>query len=139
METDSKSQEWNGIFFVSVTLKELGLRKLLGHRVGEICLNRIPCSHKDFVVVGNHGIQEVALDYCGCETAVHPVKQLLRHRLFPATTSNPQTAATFTCLERFHLESFEGKLTVFEFYHSLRRGTDNSGVDPPKVGSSSLI
>lgn len=89
----------------------------------------------DFVVLGNHGIHEVCICFCACERAVHPVKQLLRHRLWPATTSHPKTAATFTCLERFQLESFEGKLTVFEYYHSLLRGTDNTGVNPPRVSS----
>lgn len=124
-------QQWNGTYFDCVSLKSLGLSKQLNHRDGDICLNYQ--QHDDFVILGNYAINEVSIRFCCCELAIHPVKQLLRHRLWPATTSAPKTAATFSCLERFQLESFEGKLTVFEYYHSLLRGTDNTGVRPPRV------
>lgn len=135
--TDFLVQKWNGTFFENTSLKDLGLHKQLNHRDGQICLNFD--QHDDFVILSNHGIHEVSIRFCACESALHPVKQLLRHRLWPATTTNPKTAATFNCLERFQLESFEGKLTVFEYYHSLLRGTDNTGVRPPRVSLLSFL
>lgn len=63
------------------------------------------------------------------------VKQLLRARLFPATVTDPKTAATFNVLEQYHKLSFESKASAFEFYHSLARLSDNIGIDPPKVSN----
>jgi hypothetical protein len=85
--------------------------------------------------VDNSGIHEVALDFCGCGTMQTHVKQLLRARLFPATVTDPKTAATFRVLEQFHLLSFESKASAFEFYQALARLSDNVGIDPPKVSS----
>ncbi|KAG2107820.1 hypothetical protein DEU56DRAFT_920537 [Suillus clintonianus] len=55
-------------------------------------------------------------------------KQLLRMRWYPATVSEPRTAATFTVLQHFHILSFESKVSAYEFYQSLARRTDNSGL-----------
>lgn len=105
----------------------------LNHPHNQPCLNPIAATNNDFIVIDNHGIHEISLDFCGCEAECDKTIQLLRHRMFPATVSNPKTAATFNCLERYHLECLEGKVTAFEFYHSLVRGTDNTGVTVPKV------
>lgn len=59
--------------------------------------------------------------------------QLLRTRLYPATVQNPATASTFRTLERFHLLSFESKCSAYEFYHSLSRETDNTGLYQTRV------
>jgi hypothetical protein len=66
-------------------------------------------------------------------------KQLLRERLFPATTTDPKTAATFSVLEQFHLLSFESKVSAFEFYQGLSRLSDNVGIDPPKVSYNLIV
>ncbi|KAG1800650.1 hypothetical protein EV424DRAFT_1474814 [Suillus variegatus] len=123
---------WNGKFFQSVTLKTLGLRVQLGHMPGERCYNAQPVSCDEFTVIGAHGIHDVAVDFCRCETAQICYKQLLRVRWFPATTTDPQTAATFSILELFHLLSFESKVSSYEFYHSLARRSDNTGTLPIK-------
>ncbi len=83
-----------------------------------------------------HGVHEVGLDFCGCESAMSSVTQLLRHRLYPATSTNPQTAATFRLLETFHLLSGQSKISAFEFYLTLARKSDNTGTQPPKVSRS---
>ncbi|KAG1868670.1 hypothetical protein F4604DRAFT_1927220 [Suillus subluteus] len=125
-------QMWNGKFFQSVTLKNLGLRVQLGHTPGERCYNAQPVSCDKFTVIDAHGIHDVAVDFCGCETAQIRYKQLLRVRWFPATTADPRTAATFSILELFHLLSFESKVSSYEFYHSLARRSDNTGTSPIK-------
>ncbi|KAL0948676.1 hypothetical protein HGRIS_010477 [Hohenbuehelia grisea] len=72
------------------------------------------------------------MSFCVCEKAKHHTVQLLRRRFYPATSEQPRSAATLNVLYRFQLESFEGKTNTFNFYHSLVRGTDNTGVSDIK-------
>jgi hypothetical protein len=124
---------WNGSFFQRITLKSLGVRIQLGHNSGDKCYNPVPSTGEDFIVIGLDGIHEIALDFCGCASAQVWYKQLLRVRWYPATISEPRTAATFTVLQNFHLLSFKSKVSAYEFYHSLARRTDNSGLSKIKV------
>ncbi|KAG1856516.1 hypothetical protein C8R48DRAFT_749130 [Suillus tomentosus] len=121
-------EKWNGLFFERISLKKLGLRVQLGHNPGNHCLNPRPSSGNDFVVIDVNGIHEIGLDFCECETAQIHYKQLLRARWYPATTTDPQTAATFGVLRLYHLLSFESKVSAYEFYHSLARCSDNTGL-----------
>ncbi|KAF5375506.1 hypothetical protein D9615_009182 [Tricholomella constricta] len=130
---------WNGSFFKKASLKSLGLRIQLGHRVGEACSNPKPAFANDFVVVHVNGIHEVALDFCDCQTAQLHFIQLLRFRWFPATVTQPKSAATFSVLKHFHLLTFESKASSFEFYNALARLTDNVGVDKVKDHYSAFM
>ena len=121
------------MFFERTTLKKIGLRVQLGHRVGEQCSNPSPAAGDDFVVVDGNGIHEVGLDYCSCEKAQDAITQLLRVRWYPATTTAPKSAATFNVLEFFQLLSFESKASVFEFYYTLMRRTNNTGISTDPV------
>ncbi|KAF8170553.1 hypothetical protein BJ912DRAFT_933216 [Pholiota molesta] len=125
--------KWNESYFEKTSLKSLGLRKQLGHPRGEPCRNPISCSGDDFVVLHSNGIHEIGLDFCGCgsDTQLHTV-QLLRARLFPATVTNPKTAATMEVLDLFEILSYESKMSAFQFYYSLSRLTDNTGMRTPK-------
>lgn len=96
--------------------------------MGECCINPTTCTNDDFVVLDGNGIHEVGLNFCGCTKAQDHTKQLLRARWFPATVQQPKTAATFNCLELFHLLKFKSKSSVFEFYNTLSRLTDNTGI-----------
>ncbi|KAI0740331.1 hypothetical protein C8Q76DRAFT_568472, partial [Earliella scabrosa] len=120
-------------YFSRVSLKALGLYVQLGHEVGEGCINSKTSWGDDFVVLDIFGIHEVRVRYCACERALPAHIQLLRARWFPATSVNPKTAASFHLLESFHLLSTQSKLSGYEFYISLSRRTDNTGVTPPKV------
>jgi hypothetical protein len=55
-------------------------------------------------------------------------QQLLRARLFPATVDMPNTAATFRCLEHYQMLSFESKISIYEYYNTLSRMVDNTGL-----------
>ncbi|KAG1856534.1 hypothetical protein C8R48DRAFT_608216, partial [Suillus tomentosus] len=123
-------EEWNGLFFQRIKLKTLGLRVQLGHTPSDRCYNPRPSKGDDFVVIDINGIHEIGLDFCGCETAQVRYKQLSRARWYPATTTEPQTGATFNVLEHFHLLSYESKISAYEFFHGLARRTDNSGLSP---------
>lgn len=119
---------------MTVSLKELGLRIQLGHRVGEKCVNPDRSTEDEFVVLDHGGIHTVCLDFCGCgkHTQSHTT-QLLRVGWFPASVKNPRTAATFRLLSTFELLSYESKISTFEFYQALARLTDNTGMKKPKV------
>ncbi|KAJ7223872.1 hypothetical protein B0H12DRAFT_1205345 [Mycena haematopus] len=91
-----------------------------------------PAIADDFVIIDVHGVHQVALDYCGCGQGGHPTRQLLRAQLWPATTTNPKTAATFAVLRQYQLFSFESKCSALEFYQSLARQTDNLGMNRRK-------
>ncbi|KAJ7253593.1 hypothetical protein C8J57DRAFT_1519322 [Mycena rebaudengoi] len=127
-------QVWTGEFFSRTTLRALGLRMQLGHWEGSDHRCALPTPVRDdrFVIMDEHGIHQVSVDFCGCGTGGSHNTQLLRSGLYPATTTNPRTAATLTVLRVFHLLSFESKCSSYEFYHTLARESDNSGLDPPQ-------
>ncbi len=107
----------------------------LGHRPGNRCYNPITASGDAFVVLDLHGIHQIGLDFCGCKGTVPTISQLLRHRWFPATSSDPRTAGTFRLLETFHLLSGQSKVSAFEFYTTMARKSDNTGTGQVKVSS----
>ncbi|KAG2097772.1 uncharacterized protein F5147DRAFT_747450 [Suillus discolor] len=123
---------WNGTSFQVTTLKALGVCFQLGHPIGIRCINPMSASNNDFVILDCNGVHEVRLDFCGCESAQPHITQLLRVCLFPSTTTDPKSAATFRVLEYFQMLSFESKASVWEFYNTVARLTDNMGIWVPK-------
>ena len=65
-------------------------------------------------------------------------QQLLRRRLFPATTTDPQTTSTFTLLESAHILSVQSKLSLYDLYISLKTLTDATHVPDVKVRTQCL-
>ncbi|KAG1750318.1 hypothetical protein EDD22DRAFT_785234, partial [Suillus occidentalis] len=124
---------WCDEYFHPIKLKQLSLRVKLGHSTGQPCYNPKPAYDNDFTVIDIHGIHEIALDFCNCEQASSHYKQILHTCWFPATSTDPRTAATFTVLEHFHLLSFESKVSAFKFYHCIACRSDNTGINPIKV------
>ncbi|KAJ7891640.1 hypothetical protein B0H14DRAFT_2560696 [Mycena olivaceomarginata] len=125
-------EKWNGESFERCTLKSLGVRIQLGHALGVLCPNPEKAWGDDFVIISSHTIDEVGLDYCNCSTAQSKHVQLLRMRLYPATGTNPRSAATFSALRRFAHMTFESKCSGYKFYNSLARETNNTGSDPSR-------
>lgn len=133
------SQRWNGAFFERIALKNLGLRIQLGHCIGEVCPLPSPVSGDAFIVIDSHGVHNVSLDFCGCGIHGTMVQQLLRRQLYPATVSNPTTAATFRALHHFQLLSFESKCSAHQYFQTLLRETDNTGIHPTKVRCQNFV
>ncbi|KAG0695048.1 hypothetical protein DFH29DRAFT_985048 [Suillus ampliporus] len=106
-------EHWNGYYFEDTTLKCLGLRIQLGHAV--------------------------ALDFCECLCAQSHATQILRARLYPATCSDPKSAATFRLLQHFQMLTFESKASTFEYWQTLAHLTDNTGIKPCKDRYESLL
>ncbi|KAF8834341.1 hypothetical protein BDN67DRAFT_1048589 [Paxillus ammoniavirescens] len=125
-------QQWNGAFWNSVTLRDLGLRIQLGHKSGQICSNPLKAYTDTFIVIDTLGIHVVSLDFCNCEKLEALTQQLLCMSWFPATPTHPRTAATFRLLTQFHLISLESKISAYEFYNALSRLVNNMGLMPAK-------
>ncbi|KAJ7051468.1 hypothetical protein C8F01DRAFT_1339499 [Mycena amicta] len=123
-------QRWTGLHFERCTLKDLGLRIQLGHwhECDRACPLPIHSAGDDFVLVDVHGVYEVGLDFCGCSSSGSMTTQLLRAGYYPATTTNPRTAATFRVLRHYEFSFYEAKSGVYEYYYSIARLTDNSGL-----------
>jgi hypothetical protein len=134
-QTHVACQEWNGSFFKRLYLRDLGLRIQLNHSPGTICQWRT-AGHKNFVVLHTNGIHLVNIDFCGCSPTVSNRHQLLRISWWPATPLEPQTCATFTLLNQFHLLSLQGKTSAFDFYRSLEYISENYGLEKLPVSDT---
>ncbi|KAI0038301.1 hypothetical protein FA95DRAFT_1505875 [Auriscalpium vulgare] len=126
------TERWNGTFFERSPLSSLGLRLQLCHTPGMKCGSLSP-ARDDFVVLHTNGVHKVKVDYCGCglSTGLERRQQFMRSGLWPATVVDPQTAATFACLDTFQQLSLQGKLSGYDFYKSLEILTDGSGLSVP--------
>ncbi|KAF7300835.1 hypothetical protein MKEN_01309400 [Mycena kentingensis (nom. inval.)] len=125
-----RAEEWNGQYFVTRSLKSLGLRVQLGHshESANQCIAPAPAPGDDFVVVDFNGVHEIALDFCGCYSSGTHTQQLLRAGLFPSTSRNARTAATILVLRHWHLTFLESKCSVYDYFYTLARQTDNTGL-----------
>ncbi|KAG2029310.1 hypothetical protein BDR03DRAFT_881153 [Suillus americanus] len=129
---------WNSQHFEDTNLRDLGLQVQLGHPPGERCCNP-SLVHNDFVVLDINGVHNITLHFCECQTAQSRTMQLLRMHWFPATTLDPKTTATFRLLHHFHVLSFESKASTFEYWQTLARLTNNTGINPPKDRYNALL
>ncbi|KAJ6527923.1 hypothetical protein B0H10DRAFT_1664402, partial [Mycena sp. CBHHK59/15] len=104
---------WDGKLFVKASLKKIGLRVQLGHRVRERCPEP-HAVHEEFIVLHKNGIHDVAVDLCDCENAENtgaPEIQMLRAGWFPATDDKPRTCATMDMLDDFVIQTLQSKVT----------------------------
>ena len=110
------------------------MRLQLGHPRGEPCGNPLCCAGDDFIVLHVNGIHQVSIDFCGCgKDNQLPTVQLICLHLYPATVKSPKTCATTAVLDLFSMLSYESKMSAYQFYQTLSRITDNTGLDPPPV------
>ncbi|KAJ7433022.1 hypothetical protein B0H11DRAFT_1759384 [Mycena galericulata] len=125
-------EKWSGQFFVPMTTAELDVetRIQLGHPTGEYCPAAKP-AHKDFVIMDTAGVRVVKLNFCGCDPDLHPRQQLMRACLWPATSLNPQTCATFNLIRLFEVQNCLGKISAYDFVRSLELLSNNDGLMPP--------
>ncbi|KAF8069293.1 hypothetical protein FPV67DRAFT_1415377 [Lyophyllum atratum] len=122
-------ERWTGTHFVKTSLKDLGLKVQLNHSSMQ-CPNPEPC-HVQFRVLHTNGIHDVALQYCGCRPLPRHI-QLLRRGLFPASQLTVKTCASFQLLRQLHLLGLTTKASTYDFYRTLEKLTDNTGLCVPK-------
>lgn len=113
----------------------------LGHYPGDACTSPQK-STRPFTVIHTNGIHQIDLWFCGCNLAARHgdrVQQLLRRRLFPATTTDPQTGSTFALLESAHVLSVQSKLSLYDFHISIETLTDAARVSNVKARAWQLL
>ncbi|KZV60542.1 hypothetical protein PENSPDRAFT_593936, partial [Peniophora sp. CONT] len=112
----------------ATTLKQIGQVVQFGHWDGSRC--SLTRRHNEgFIVIDSNGIHEISVKFCGCTAVKFPVReQLLAARMWPATTDNPKTAATFQVLDAFNAHSGSGKDNAYDFYNALESLTDGAGL-----------
>ncbi|EEB98900.1 hypothetical protein MPER_01510, partial [Moniliophthora perniciosa FA553] len=118
--------QWQGTFFASTTLKNLGVRIQFGHWGGTLC-NKPHSFVDEFVILDVNGIQVVRAAFCGCSN-IEPRNQLLEFGLWPSSYKEPQSAATFNVLRTFHLINLKGHIPTNDFYRALERMTNGHGL-----------
>ncbi|KAJ7805682.1 hypothetical protein B0H14DRAFT_3153313 [Mycena olivaceomarginata] len=115
-------QEWNGKFWVSETLENLGLIYQVGHG-GFPCALPDPAIRK-MVIIETPFIHTIKLRYCNCgqsddtdsaDADSEHLKQLLRNGWYPATVVEPATCATFRTLQAFRLYNVVGNMNWARF------------------------
>ncbi|KAJ7343885.1 hypothetical protein DFH08DRAFT_701870 [Mycena albidolilacea] len=118
--------EWDGEFWISCTLKSIGLVYQLGHG-GFPCPAPDTTVHK-LVVIEVPIIHEINVAYCKCSKSddADNLEQLLRNAWYPATVTDPGTCSTFRSLEMYRLYNVLGNMNVRDFITSLERMTDAS-------------
>lgn len=93
-------------------------------------------SSRPLTVINLTGIHTVNVRWCECgflaDQASRQV-QLLRMKWFPVTAECPNTVMTFDTLEFFHLLMLQAKMTFYDFYETLLRRIDNSGLQQHPV------
>ncbi|RDX40229.1 hypothetical protein OH76DRAFT_1366517, partial [Lentinus brumalis] len=128
-------EKWDGKKWEKCELRELGVVFQLGHD-GEAC--PCPSDRTRKMVIGDvTGIHQVQVRFCECldeaDQFTYQWVQLLRQGWFPATTHSPATAFTFQMLNAFQELNFQGKTSLYDYWKSLERITDNSGCRPNLV------
>lgn len=130
---NNHNQLWNGLFFDKTNLQKLGLRVQLGHGGAPCPLPQ--AGPPNFLVIDTSGVHHVSVDFCDCRSNgfIHKRTQILRAGWFPATVNRPQTAFTFDILDTFHELTLQGKTTLYDFYHTILRKTDNAKLEKTTV------
>ncbi|KAF7371487.1 CxC2 domain-containing protein [Mycena venus] len=111
-------------FFVRHDISKLDHVIQLGHN-WRPC--KSPTGERLFTVIDGNGIHSTRLAFCGCrEMPPKKIRQLMRARLFPATTKDPHTAFTVNMLKEFQLHNLESKKAAYDYLGAIRRLSDIS-------------
>ncbi|KAJ7030300.1 hypothetical protein C8F04DRAFT_961867 [Mycena alexandri] len=121
---------WSDGFFAPRTLDQLDGRVQLGHVAGTYC-PKATSAHKDFVIIDTLGIRTVKLNFCGCDSTLSHRQQLMRACLWPATSLDPQTCATFNAIRLFEVQNCLGKISAYDYVRSLELLSNSDGLTPP--------
>lgn len=125
---------WNGRFFAKASLRDLGLVLQMGHD-SRACKS-FEEDIRILTVIDLTGIHTVNVRWCACghsRGGASRRAQLLRMRWFPMTAKQPNTAVTFDALKMFHLLTLQAKTTFYDFYETLAKRIDNSGLGDSSV------
>lgn len=134
-------QEWTGTFFQKHDLQNIGQKIQLGHAAGDVCSSPQQSTHL-FTIIHTNGIHVVNIWFCSYILALHHgdcVQQLLRCCIFPATMTDPQTGSISVLLKLAHILSVQSKLSLYNFYISIKTLTDTTHISNIKVCVGTMI
>lgn len=123
---------WNGWYFEPFSLREAGLIMQLGHDGG-------PCSNPHdpmiLTIIDFTGIHHINVRFCDCGIigSSKYFVQMLRAGWWPASLRRPKTGFTVRLLELFHALTLQSKTNGYDFYRSIVRMTDGSGLYEHRV------
>lgn len=129
-------ERWNGDFFESVDLCELGHIVYLGHR-NHPCPN-IPKKQapNKFIFVHTNGVHHGRVQYCYCSKLSPSRKprylQLIRSGLWPSTITSPATVFSEAFMKLWHLDwniSHKSSQDFFRVFARLTCNYDLASVD----------
>ncbi|KAJ7162526.1 hypothetical protein C8R43DRAFT_1086432 [Mycena crocata] len=122
-------KEWNGTYWIPVTLHSLGCEYQLGHG-GLPCRRPMP-TMREIVVMDVQFIHTVRIRYCGCDASdgALNLEQLMRTGWYPATLTDPGTCATFAALDLFRLLSVVANVNVKDFVTTLEKNTNATATE----------
>lgn len=90
---------------------------------------------KEFTVIHTNGLHSIDIRFCGCHGAPPCYAQLLLYSWYPVTPEYPETAVTFNVLRLYQFLSVQSKILGDQFYTSIARLTDSTGLNSPPVCS----
>ncbi|KAK7020596.1 hypothetical protein VNI00_017725 [Paramarasmius palmivorus] len=125
-----QDSEWKSGYFRQIPIKDIGIHVHLGHRPGQVC-ERPQQTQGDFVVLTPTGIHDVVVFFCGCNPAIDHKQQLLEVGWWPSSYKDPRSAATFDLLRQFHALNLQSQTPPTDFYRTLEKLSDGSGLSKP--------
>ena len=117
---------WNRRYFEKCSFADLGGILCLGHG-GLPCDNAYPNpTPSDITIAHTNGVHRARVLFCECFRAAEHWKQLIQHRIFPATLTKPKMAFTIKLLKLCHSLSLGSKAVMYDVSTILRRLTDDA-------------
>lgn len=110
-------EKWNSQRFVRCDLSELGMKVYVGHG-GEQCPRG---EEAKMTIVDINGVHKTCVVFCGCSNNNSKAMQLVKSRIFPATTLRPRTGITFRNLRDFHIHTRASKKSAYDYSRTLER------------------
>lgn len=129
-------EKWTGCRFERASLAYLGLNLYLGHG-GAPCSQHSAAKRHNVRVVDSNGSQVWGVYECCCSKARDRsfAQQLMSMGLFPGTHTDPRTAFTFRGLKDFQIFNFCGKMSIWDYFETIRR--KSNGINSREVAVSS--
>ena len=109
----------------------MGLKVQLNHS-SFYCKNPIPC-HSAMLMIHVNKIHNITIQYCGCSKAIPQHLQLLHWGLYPASQLLVKTCAFFQVLDLLNKLALTMKSSTYDFNPMLKKLTNNTGIDIPKL------
>jgi hypothetical protein len=131
-------EKWNGEYFERMDISQIGHTISLGHEGAPCPSSQLDTSAVNFIIVDTNGVHKTRVSFCNCVDNGSRVQQLMKARLFPASTDQPTTAFSFRVLKDFHLQTLESKKSAYDYLGALRRLTNNANPDGVPVSTLQL-